>query len=83
MNSASSSDPRSMIAKAAPVITLGAAWAARKGMAKGYEARTGSAAPVVAHRESSVASRVLWAAAMAATVALVEILIWHLLDPDD
>ncbi|MGB7979248.1 MAG: DUF4235 domain-containing protein [Candidatus Nanopelagicales bacterium] len=83
MSSASTHDTRSLAANAAPAISLGVAWAARKGMSKAYEARTGNPAPIIARRDASIMRRILWASAMAATVALVEILIWHLLDPDD
>ncbi len=66
-----------------PLITLGATWAVRKGLIRGYEARTGKAAPVVYSREASVASKVLWAAAMAASIALIEVVLWKVLDSDD
>ncbi len=75
-------DPRDLAAKFAPVIALGATWVVRKGMTKGYEAGTGSPAPVIARRQASVTSRVLWSAAMGATVALIEILVWRLLERD-
>ncbi len=84
MRSASENDTRPpMLTAAAPAISLGAAWAARKGLAKAYEARTGHPAPLVARSDASITRRILWAAAMAASVALIEIVIWKLLDPDD
>jgi hypothetical protein len=68
---------------ARPLITLGATWAVRKGMMKGYESRTGRPAPVVYSREASMMSKVLWAAAMAATIAAIEIIVWQVLDDDE
>jgi hypothetical protein len=65
------------------LITLGATWVVRKGMMKGYEARTGKPAPVIYSREATMLSKVIWAAAMAATIAAIEIVLWQILDADD
>jgi hypothetical protein len=65
------------------LITLGATWVVRKGMMKGYEARTGKPAPVIYSREATMLSKVIWAAAMAATIAAIEIVVWQILDADD
>jgi hypothetical protein len=55
----------------------------RKAMMKGYEARTGKPAPVIYSREASMTSKVLWAAAVAATIALIEVVAWQLFDSDE
>lgn len=67
----------STAAKAAPVVSMGAAWAVRKAMVKGYERRTGKSAPLVYSHEASLKSKVLWAAAVAAAIALIEAIIWQ------
>ena len=77
------SSTRSALRTARPLITLGATWVVRKGMMKGYEARTGKPAPVIYSRDASVVSKVLWAAGMAATIAAIEIVLWQILDSDD
>jgi hypothetical protein len=76
------SSARGALQTARPLITLGATYAVRKGMMKGYEARTGKPAPVIYSRDASVVSKVLWAAAMAATIAAIEIVLWQILDSD-
>lgn len=80
---APASSSRTALRTAAPLITMGATWAARKGMTKAYEARTGKSAPGVHSREASIATKVLWAAAIAGLVALIDIAIWQLLDDED
>jgi hypothetical protein len=67
----------------APFITLGSTWVVRKAMMRAYEARTGRPAPVVYSREASVVSKVLWAATMAATIAIIEVVVWQILESDD
>jgi hypothetical protein len=74
---------RSMARAAAPLITLGTTWVVRKAMMRGYEARTGRPAPVVYSRESSMMSKVLWAATMAATIALIEVVVWQIFESAD
>lgn len=74
------SSARSALQTARPLITIGATWVVRKGLIRGYEARTGRPAPVVYSREASMASKVLWAATMAATIALIEAVLWQILD---
>ena len=77
------SSARGALQTARPLITLGATWVVRKGMMKAYEARTGKPAPVIYSRDASMASKVLWASAMAATIAVIEIVLWQILDSDD
>jgi hypothetical protein len=74
---------RAALQTARPLITIGATWAVRKGLIRAYEARTGKSAPVVYSREASAASKVLWAATMAATIALIEVVLWQILDSDE
>jgi hypothetical protein len=75
-------DTHELLHTATPLITMGATWAARKSMIKVYEAATGRPAPLVRSRESSVAAKILWAAALAGVVALVEVVIWQVLDDE-
>jgi hypothetical protein len=77
------SPTRNMARTAAPLIALGTTWVVRKGMMKAYEGRTGRPAPVIYSRDASIVSKVLWAATMAATVALIEIVVMQVLDGYD
>jgi hypothetical protein len=72
-----------MARTAAPLIALATTWVVRKAMMQAYEARTGKSAPVIYNRDASVVSKVLWAATMAATVALIEIAVTQVLDGYD
>ncbi len=83
MSDISTAPDKSTARMLAPIVVLGATWAARKGMNKGYEAATGHVAPRAAEREPSLVSKVLWAAAMAGVVVLVESLIWSAIDAFD
>jgi hypothetical protein len=74
---------RSMARTAAPLITLATTWAVRKGMMRGYEARTGKPAPVIYSRQASMVAKVAWAATMAATIAVIEIVVWQILESDE
>jgi hypothetical protein len=74
---------RTMARAAAPLITLGATFVVRKLMMRTYEARTGKPAPVVYSREASAVSKVLWAATMAATIAVIEVVVWQIFESDD
>jgi hypothetical protein len=77
------SSARSALMTARPLITLGATWAVRKGLMRGYEARTGKPAPVVYNSDASMVSKVLWAATMAATIALIEVVLWQVFESDE
>jgi hypothetical protein len=74
---------RDLLRSTAPLITIGATWAARKGMMKGYEARTGKPAPLIRSREATVLQKILWAAAMAGVIALVEVVVWRMIDDEE
>ncbi|MCU0300346.1 MAG: DUF4235 domain-containing protein [Candidatus Nanopelagicales bacterium] len=67
----------------APLITMGAAWGARKAMSKGFEAKTGRPAPLVRSRHASIVEKILWAAAMASVLALIEALVYRALDDEE
>jgi hypothetical protein len=82
-STATTNRDRSMARATAPLIAMGATWAVRKGMISIYEARTGKPAPVIYSREASVVSKVVWAAAMAGVIAVVEVVVMQLLDSDD
>ena len=79
----SNPEARTTLQTVAPLLNFGAAWAVRKAMVKGYEARTGKPAPLVHTRNGSVLATVLWAAAVAAALALVETAIIRALNDND
>lgn len=83
MSTPAPSSARTAARTAAPLISLGVTWVVRKGMMKGYESRTGRPAPVVHSREASLISKVVWAATMAAVLALVETVVWEMLSDDE
>ena len=78
-----STTARSAARSAAPLITMGTTWAARKGLMKGYEAKTGKPAPIIRSRNASLMQKVLWAAALAAVVALVEVVVWQIIGEEE
>ena len=67
----------------APLVTMGATWGARKAMVVSYEKSTGKPAPVISSREAGLLQKVLWAAALGAALALVQSLVWHVLERGD
>ncbi len=68
---------------ATPILTMGITFGVRKGLAAAYKAKTGRPAPLVTDRDSTILSRVLWAAAVAAVVVLVEAVVIEALSDDD
>ena len=76
MSTSTASSARSTARALAPVVQLGATWAARKGMIKAYESGTGRPAPVVRSTQSRLVEKVLWAATMAAVMVLVEVIVY-------
>lgn len=68
------------IRTATPLITVGVTWLVRKAMMTAYESRTGKPAPVIHSREASFVSKVLWSATLATTIAIVEIVVFQVLD---
>jgi hypothetical protein len=75
-------DIRATARTVAPLITMGAAFGIRKAMAKGFESKTGRPAPVVRSRQAGLMEKILWAAAMASMLALVEALVYKVLDDE-
>lgn len=76
------SSVRSAAANFAPLITMGTTWALRKALMAGYESATGKPAPVIHNRQASIAQRVMWAAAMSAAIAAIEIVVWRVVDSE-
>ena len=74
---------RDLLRSTAPLITLGATYMARKALMKGYEARTGKPAPLIRSRQATAMQKILWAATMAAVLALVEVAVWKAIGEDD
>lgn len=67
----------------APVFALAATYGVRKALASGYEHTTGKPAPFVSSPKSSLVAKVLWTAAVAAAVALVEAIYYEWLERHD
>jgi hypothetical protein len=62
---------------------MASTWVVRKALISAYERRTGQSAPLVYSRGPSPVRKVIWAATVAGTVALIEIIILELIDSDD
>jgi hypothetical protein len=67
----------------APLLNFGLTWGVRKAMIKTYESRTGRPAPMVHTRNGSVLETVLWAASIAAVLALIETMVIRTLADDE
>ena len=70
---------RTLLTQAAPLITLATTWAIRRAMISGYQSVTGTPAPLLHSRSAPAGKRMLWAATMAAVIAGVEMVIWHVI----
>ena len=64
-----------MIKMATPFIALGAAWAVRTLLEKAYTASKGSPPPKASDPDASLRQVILWAAATAAAVAVVNVVV--------
>lgn len=64
-------DPRAF----APIISMGATWAVRKGMSKAYSRRTGEAPPTHGDIRTPLRTVLLWAMLTAMTTALIDVMI--------
>ena len=64
-------DPRTL----APIISMAATWAVRKGMSKAYSRRTGAAPPGRADTSTPLLNVLLWAMLTAMTTALIDVVI--------
>ena len=73
---------RQVVRQLTPLITMAATWAVRRALISAYEGRTGQPAPLIYSRGPSAARKVIWAATVAGTVALIEVIILELIDKD-
>lgn len=64
-------DPRTL----APLVSLGATWLVKKGLAKAYEHRTGEKPPQRTDMSTPIANVLLWAGVTALTTALIDVII--------
>ena len=63
-----------------PVAAIAATWVARRGLESGYRRAFGSEPPTAENGEARLAAIVVWAAATAATIAVVEVLVSRALE---
>jgi hypothetical protein len=73
--SSSTPDPNMMLKVAAPLIAVGATWAVRKVMEKGYSGLTGNAPPRANDPDQGLTRVLMWATATAAAIAVVDVVI--------
>jgi hypothetical protein len=66
---------------AAPVIAFGAAWIVRKAMETAYTKATGHAPPKVSDPDARMVRIIVWAAATAATIAVVNVAVDRMTAP--
>lgn len=66
-----------MAAIVTPILAFGATFVARKALASGFRAITGSEAPSNTDRTASLTSIIAWAALSGATAAVIEALIFR------
>lgn len=64
-------DPRSF----APLISMAATWAVRKGMSKAYSRKTGEAPPTRGDVNTPLRTVLMWAMLTAVTTALIDVII--------
>jgi hypothetical protein len=72
-------DQRNAMKTLTPLITTGVTFAVRKSLTAIYKAKTGREAPTLFNREASIASRVLWSAAVAGFITLAEVIMLEVL----
>jgi hypothetical protein len=73
--SSSTQDPNMILKVAAPIIAIGATWAVRKVMEKGYSGLTGNAPPRANDPDQKLTRVLVWATATAAAIAIVDVVI--------
>jgi hypothetical protein len=66
---------------AAPIITIGATWAVRKVLEKGYSSAMGGQPPRASDPDASMRRVILWAIATAAAVAVVNVAVDRMTAP--
>ena len=70
-----------LLKMAAPLLTITAAWAVRKGLEKAYTTTTGGSPPRANDPDASMRRVILWAVATAAAVAVVNVAVDRLVAP--
>jgi len=76
-------DPSTIARIVAPVAAIAATWVVQRVMSSGYRAVTGKEPPHASDRNQSLARVFLWAAATAATIAVVNVAIDRFISPQD
>ena len=71
---------RPVLHLSAPLVTLGAVWAARRGMSLAYERATGRTPPAPRSPATSWGKALAWAAVTATTAAVIEVTVHRLAD---
>jgi hypothetical protein len=74
-------DPSAVARMVAPVAALAATWVVQRVMSSGYRAVTGKEPPHASDRQQSLTRVFLWAAATAATIAMVNVAIDRFVAP--
>jgi len=62
----------------APAAAMGVAWVVRQGMSKAYEASTGNKPPSRDDRDVSIGRVIVWAVAVAAVAAAIDVVVVRL-----
>jgi len=76
-------DPSTIARIVAPVAAIAATWVVQRVMSSGYRAFTGKEPPHASDRNQSLARVFLWAAATAATIAVVNVAIDRFISPQE
>jgi hypothetical protein len=76
-------DPSTIARIVAPVAAIAATWVVQRVMSSGYRAVTGKEPPHASDRNQSLARVFLWAAATAATIAVVNVAIDRFISPQE
>ena len=76
-------DPSTIARIVAPVAAIAATWVVQRVMSSGYRAFTGKEPPHASDRNQSLARVFLWAAATAATIAVLNVAIDRFISPQE
>jgi len=74
-------DPSAVARMIAPVAAIAATWVVQRVLTSGYRAATGKEPPHASDRNQSLGRVFLWAAATAATIAIVNVAIDRFIAP--
>jgi hypothetical protein len=74
-------DPSALVKLIAPAAAIGATWVIRKVLDSGYRAATGKEPPHASDPEQSLTRIILWAAATATAIAVVNVVIDRMTAP--